>query len=157
MSGFEIAGVVLAVFPIVVDGLEHYIQGVQTIKDWRRYRIKVKDYAGIMESARVFYLDTLDELLDGIVQSEGEMAVLMEKPGGTPWQRPLYEEQLKQRLGRSYDSYFRTLKIMINSLTRMCEELGVSSSGKVRNLASEISLNKTKVARIGPLGRLLYD
>ena len=132
MSGFEIAGIALAIFPVVVNGLEHFVQGVQTIKDWRRYRIKLKDYAGMMESARVFYLDTLEELLNGIVQSEDEMEALMVNPGGTHWKQPYYEGQLKQRLDRSYDAYFRTLKMMIDSLTKLCEKLGVSTSGKVR-------------------------
>ena len=132
MSGFEIAGIALAVFPIAVDGLEHFVQGVQTIRDWRRYRVKLQDYAGMMESARVFYLDTLEELLNGIVESEDEMEALMSKPGGITWKQPHYEERLKRRLGRSYDAYLRTLKGMINSQSKMCEKLGVSTSGQVR-------------------------
>ena len=131
MSGFEIAGIALAVFPVVVDGLECFVQGVQTIQDWRRYRFKLKDYAGLMESARVFYLDTLEELLNGIVQSEDEMEALMAKPGGTQWKQPRYEEQLKLRLSHSYDAYFRTLEMMIDYLTKLCESLGVNTSGKV--------------------------
>ena len=132
MSGFEIAGIALAVFPIVVDGLEHFVQGLQTIKDWRRYRVKLQDYAGMMESARVFYLDTLEELLNGIVQSEDEMEVLMAKPGGPTWKQPYYEERLKQRLGRSHNAYLRTLETMVDTLSKMCEKLGVNTSGKVR-------------------------
>ena len=95
MSGFEVAGIVLAVFPIVVDGLEHFVQGIQTIKYWRRYRVKLQDYAGMIRSARVFYLDTLEELLNGIVQSDEDMEVLMANPGGESWKEPWYEEQLK--------------------------------------------------------------
>ena len=132
MSGFEIAGIALAVFPIAVDGLEHFVNGIQTIKDWRRYRVKLQGYAGVMESARVFYLDTLEELLNGIVESEDEMEALMSEPGGMTWKQPRYEEKLKQRLGRSYDAYLRTLKTMIDSLSKMCEKLGVDTSGKVR-------------------------
>ena len=104
---------------------------MQTIKDWRRYRIKLKDYAGQMESARVFYLDTLEELLTGIVESEDEMEALMATPGGTHWKEAHYDEKMKHRLGRSHDAYFRTLKMVIESLTQMCEKLGVSTSGQV--------------------------
>ncbi len=131
MSGFEVAGVVLAVFPIAVDGLEHFIEGIQTIKYWRRYRVKLQDYAGMMRSARVFYLDTLEELLNGIVQSDEEMAALMADPGGPAWKEPGYEEQLKQRLTRSFDAYLWQLKRLNELLSKLCEKLGVDTAGKV--------------------------
>lgn len=77
VTGIEIAGLAFATFPITVDGLRRMVEGVETIKYWRRYRVKLEDYACDLEAARVYYLDTLEELLMGIVGSDAELAVLI--------------------------------------------------------------------------------
>lgn len=83
MSGFEVAGIALAVFPILVDGLVRFVDGVQTIKHWRRYRVRLQDYADRLRSQKVYYEDTLEELLEGLVQSEDELTDLLAQPRGT--------------------------------------------------------------------------
>lgn len=138
MSGFEVAGIALAVFPILVDGMTRFIDGVQTIKYWRRYRVRLQDYADIMETQMVYYQDTLEELLTGIVQSEDEIKDLMEVPRGVIWKRAEYEERLRQRLGRSHVAYLKMADKMVNALSSMCEKLGIDSSGKVGTLSSSV-------------------
>ena len=127
MSGFEVAGIALAVFPILVEG-------VQTIEHWRRYRVKLQDYTDIIGTQGVYYQDTLEELLSGIVQSEDEVTDFIAQPRGAIWSIPQYEEKLRQRLGRSYEVYMRLLENMVKALFSMCEKLGIDSSGKVGTL-----------------------
>lgn len=131
MSGFEVAGIALAVFPILVDGMVRFVDGKQTIKHWRQYRVRLQDYADILETEGVYYQDTLEELLTDIVQSEDEIRDLMGDPRGAIWKKVEYEEKLRQRLGRSHKVYLRTADKMMNALFSMCEKLGVDSSGKV--------------------------
>ncbi len=131
MSGFEVAGIALAVFPILVDGLVRFLDGVETIKHWRRYRVRLQEYADIMETQGVYYQDTMEELLEGIVRSEDEITDLMAHPRAAIWKEPEYEEKLRQRLGRSHAIYLRTADKMVNALCAMCEKLGIDSSGKV--------------------------
>jgi hypothetical protein len=38
ISGFEIAGLVLGGIPIVMSALEHYMKGLGTLQNSRRYR-----------------------------------------------------------------------------------------------------------------------
>ena len=135
------AGIALAVFPILVDGMTRFIDGVQTIKYWRRYRVRLRDYADIMETQMVYYQDTLEELLTGIVQSEDEIKDLMEVPGGAIWKRAEYDEKLRQRLGRSHAVYQKLADKMMNALSSMCEKLGIDSSGKVGTQSSFICRN----------------
>ena len=131
MSGIEVAGIALAVFPILVDGLTRFVDSVQTIRYWRRYRIRLQDYADIMATQRVYYQDTLEELLTGIVQSEDEIGDLMELPRGAIWKKAEYEEKLRQRLGHSHALYLKMSDRMVNSLHAMCAKLGIDPSGKV--------------------------
>lgn len=89
------------------------------------------DIASDFESQRVYYQDTLEELLTGIVQSEDEIKDLIEQPRGALWKKPEYEEKLRQRLGRSYAVYLKMSNKMTNALLLMCAKLEIDSSGKV--------------------------
>jgi len=53
MSGIEAIGITLAVFPILVNGLDRVASGIETIKRWKRYKLKLQEYADILESASV--------------------------------------------------------------------------------------------------------
>lgn len=47
----------------------------------------------MLESAEVYFLDTLDELLGDIVNSDDELKLLLDDPGGTLWKKPEYEKR----------------------------------------------------------------
>lgn len=131
MSGIEVAGIALAVFPILINGLNHVVAGIETVKRWKRYRLKLKDYADILESASVYFLDTLDELLSDIVHSDEELSMMLANPGGSPWKEKAYEERLRRRLDRSYSSYLKTVSKLVQALQGMCARLGVDNAGSV--------------------------
>ena len=125
MSGIEVIGIALAVFPILVNGLNHVVLGIQTIKRWKRYKLKLQEYADILESANVYLVDTLYELLGDIVRSDEELELLIDEPGGVLWNKPQYEARLRERLDRSYNSYLKTVSTLVRALQTMCEKLGV--------------------------------
>ncbi|KAL8812442.1 MAG: hypothetical protein Q9223_007291 [Gallowayella weberi] len=131
MSGIEVAGLALAVFPILINGLNHVVDGIETAKRWKRYRVKLKDYADDLETASVYFFDTLDELLGDIVTSDGELALLLGNPGGSAWKQIKYEERLRKRLDRSYSSYLKTVSKLRQALQAMCDRLGVDDAGAV--------------------------
>ena len=134
MSGIEVAGVVLAVFPLVVKGISEFADGAQTVRYWRRCRAQLEDYRDIIESQKVAYLDTLEELLEEIVQSDDELRLLLSEPEGPAWRRSDYDKMLRQRLDRSYNAYIRLIKDMRDGLTKLRERLGIDENGKVSNL-----------------------
>ena len=126
MSGIEVIGIALAVFPILVNGLNHVVLGIQTIKRWKRYKLKLQEYADILESANVYLVDTLYELLGDIVRSDEELELLIDEPGGVLWNKPQYEARLRERLDRSYKPYLKTVSTLVRALQTMCEKLGVN-------------------------------
>lgn len=131
MSGFEVVGVALAVFPIVVKGISQFAEGAHTIKYWRRYRIQLEDYAALIESNWTTYLNTLEELLGDIITSNDEYNLLLSDPQGPAWREPKLDMQLRQRLDRSYDVYIKMVKRMRDGLDKLRERLGISASGEV--------------------------
>ena len=132
MSGVEAAGLVLAVFPIVVSGLQQFTEGIETIKNWRRYHRELSKYARTLETQRIVYLNTIERLFEGIIQSNDDLEVLMNDPGMAFSRNPQYEERLCARLGRSYGNYTRIMADMLDALTAARKELGIDENGKVR-------------------------
>ncbi|KAL8790017.1 MAG: hypothetical protein Q9195_006566 [Heterodermia aff. obscurata] len=131
MSGIEVAGIALAVFPIILNGISHFVEGIETIKRWQRYRVRLLSYADVIEAQKVYYLDTLEGLLIDIVDSEDEMARLMAEPGGVSWQKTVYAQRLKDRLDRSYFVFLRVTKDILQNLSGMCRKLGVGRGGEI--------------------------
>ncbi|KAL8896799.1 MAG: hypothetical protein Q9207_007530 [Kuettlingeria erythrocarpa] len=108
------------------------VAGIENIKGWRRYKQKLEEYASILESAQVYFFDTLDELLNDIVPSEEELELLILEPLGTLWTLPQYDQKLRIRLDRSYKSYLKTVQTLVQKLKTMCEKLGVDTTGAVK-------------------------
>ena len=134
MSGIEAAGLVLAVFPIVVNGLQHFTEGVETIKAWRRYQRELAKYSRTLETQRIVYLNTIERLFEGIIQSNDELDALLNDPGAALAHKPQYEERLRARLGRSYGNYNRIMADMLDTLKMARKELGIGENGKVRTI-----------------------
>ena len=95
------------------------------MKRWKRYKLKLQEYADNLESANVYLKDTLEELLDDIVRSDEELELLTNEPGEVLWNQPQYEGRLRERLDRSYDSYLKKVSTLVRELKTMCEKLGV--------------------------------
>ena len=131
MSGIEVAGIALAVFPVVLNGISHFVRSVEKVRHWRGFRVRLQGYASIIKAQRTYYLDTLEGLLIGIVESDEDMRQLTSEPGVFALKHPDYEQQLQKRLDRSYETYLTTLEVMVDGLSAMCRKLGVSESGVV--------------------------
>ena len=131
VTGVETAGLVLATFPLVVEGLSHYVKGLQKIRSWRKFRLLLENYARQVKNQQVWYLDTLEQLFDGIVKSDEELAELVKDPAGDHWRKAGCETRLRLRLDHSYDHYMLTLKHMMDALTALAAKVAVLPSGKV--------------------------
>lgn len=131
VTGVETSGMVLAAFPLIVDGLGHYVNGLRTIEYWRRYHRELNNYVRRIKSQKVQYINTLELLFDGIVESEEELAVLVNDPVGISWQNEKHERRLGRRLDHCYKHFLDILKSMIETLKATGAKLGIDSSGKV--------------------------
>jgi hypothetical protein len=129
MSGLEVAGVVLGSLPLVISALEHYANGIQTAKRYWRYKSELRSLILQIDTERGIFINTLEQLLQGIVRIE-HMKEFLSSPGGKVWQDA--EGQLKDRLRSAYDIYFGNVEGMARSLERMREKLALDPDGKAR-------------------------
>lgn len=130
-TGFEVAGLVLTTFPIIVKALTAYADGVRTIKFWRRYRRELESYARRLRTQKVRYINTLELLFEGIVESEEELATLINDPIGVSWRDSKHNKALRFRLDYTYDHFFDILNFMMDTLQELGADLGVDEVGNV--------------------------
>lgn len=131
MPGLEIAGVVLGSLPLIISALEHYANGINTAKRFWRYKTEVRSLILQINTERGIFINTLEQLLTGIVRIE-QMANFMSSPGGQVWREVGIELKLKKRLRGAYDIYLDNVRGMERSLQTMMEKLALDPDGKVR-------------------------
>src|ERR1700728_2961217 len=137
LSGVEIAGLVLATFPLVISALEAYDDGFQQIKEWVRFKGEFAAFLNALARQRIFFRQNLEELLAPIVESDFEMAQLLDDPGGAAWKGDDTNERLKQRLsGRyEYDAYVAVVKSVMELLEKFKQKLKIEDDQVRETLA----------------------
>lgn len=134
MSGIEVVGLVLAVFPGVVRGLQQFAQRIATSKPWKRYS-ELSSLSRTLETQQVVFLNTIERIFEGIIQSNDELEALVGNLEAAISDRSQYEKALQVRLGRSYDIFCSLMQALSDSLRLAREEIGIDDKGKVRYIS----------------------
>jgi hypothetical protein len=130
VTGIETAGIVLAVLPLVIEGLKAYLEGVRTIEKWWRFDWELANLVRILDAEYIRYLNTCEELLVGIV-SPSTVGALLDSPNGDGWRAPDIEKKLRLRLRRSFLSFMETINDMENVVQQLVKKLGLDLDSKV--------------------------
>ncbi len=133
MSGFEVVGVVLSVVPLVISALEHYEEGVSTIRRYQHYKREVRDIILALQTEQVFYRNICEQLLSDIVNPV-DLESLLRDPGGPLWSRPHVSRKLRTRLGNSHDIYITRVQDAMSAIEQFKQRLDLDKSGRVNNL-----------------------
>lgn len=131
MSGIEIAGLVLGSIPLVISGLEHYAEGVRTIRKFRQSTREFVRLKRILETENDIFLNSIEILLKDDVSDQVLAAMLNDVNGSSKWKDPMLDECLQTRLGRSYNTYFAAVKSLAQAVTDLHLELKLNAAGKV--------------------------
>jgi hypothetical protein len=130
MSGLEVAGIVLGAIPLVVSALEHYIDGVQTVRRLFGYRLELKKLVMVLVTEDATFRNTCEKLLDGIA-SPSTVESLLQDPGGLLWNDPALNRKLKARLQTSHSVYMTRVQDMNEALEVFKQRLALGPDGKV--------------------------
>lgn len=150
MSGLEIAGVVLGSIPLIISALEHYADGVRTIRRWGRYKYELKSLLGELRTEQTLFRNTTEMLLDGMTDSK-LFEQLLNSPGGDLWHDPTLERKLMDRLHTSYDTYMDRLRDMADVIGGFQDRLGIDNTGKV------VWTNQSLMTRAKEAGKLSFS
>ena len=104
MSGFEIAGLILGIFPVLVKSLEAAVASVRQIQELQEWRVRLEGLRRDLSTQKTMYVNTLVLLLQEVIDPN-DLSELLESGDPFLWQRPEYERRLRDTLGRSYETF----------------------------------------------------
>jgi hypothetical protein len=131
VTGVEIVGLVLATLPLIISALEHYAEGVHTIKAFRKFEREVGSLIRDLAVEKRVLCNSIELLLQSVVDSEEELESLIEDPGGTLWSDEAFKLRLKKKLQKSYNAYIDKMEDMRDAFDELKKRLHLDATGKV--------------------------
>lgn len=129
VTGVETAGIVLAIFPLIISALEHYRKGLEPFVIWAKYHRELGSLRRLLELEEAKLLNTCERLLEPIV-STADLAVLISEPGGNRWKDKELQSKLRRLLTTAHQSFLDALENINEELTELSAKLGVDLKGK---------------------------
>lgn len=139
VTGVEIAGLVLAAFPLIISAIEDYTSYVKPLKNGVHYWTELNKLTIAISLQQAFFENNLEVLLDPLVSSASVMKKLLSLPDGPEWHDPDLDDNLKRRLANNYEFYIGTIKTMKNILDNLKDGVGIVD-GKARLLCHKTCL-----------------
>jgi hypothetical protein len=120
VTGIEAAGLALAVFPLLLEGLNVYMDGVQRVRDLRNWKRILHRLIRELKVECYCFEDICGKLLEGT----GDAKELMK---GNAWDDHQVQRKLRERMGPDVAKTFTELvKELLELLENLKEELGIS-------------------------------
>jgi hypothetical protein len=138
VTGIETAGIVLAVLPLVINQLDQYVRGIETLKSFRtrRYRRQFDEWSTRLGTQHAILLNTLEQSLEGLVDYDDDICELINNPRGSLWRDADFQKRLADKLGRDFHPFTRTMTELSISLEILSRKLGLEADNplKVRRI-----------------------
>ena len=153
MSGFEVVGVVLGGFPLLVSALEHWQSGARMLQNWWQFEREYQKSLMDINHQQLIFRQNLEECLLPLVADDDQVELLLADPTGPGWSVPEPKEKLEKRLSKpAYEQYKETvaaMKVVMNELQGMAKKVQPEHMlpNKVENafLSILLILNETTI------------
>jgi len=138
MSGIELAGLIIGVFPLLIHALERYGEGAELLSDWWRIQRAYKKCKHDLEYHQILFEENVERFLLPLVVDDDELKTLMNDPAGELWEEKELEDRLKERLPKSYQLFLGIMGDINDLMESMKKELGVHNAQFVAKI-NEVS------------------
>ncbi|KAF2420296.1 hypothetical protein EJ08DRAFT_665654 [Tothia fuscella] len=128
MSGIEAAGVALAAIPLIVSVLEHYADGITTMRKWKRYPKELRSIISRLRTQEEILRNSCELLLQGVAISGQEMEMLVSDPLGAGWASEDLHASLREKLLDSYEVHMGIIAEIKNALLEFKRRLGLKDA-----------------------------
>ncbi|KAJ3493128.1 hypothetical protein NLG97_g4933 [Lecanicillium saksenae] len=155
MSGFELAGIVLGTIPLLISALEHYHDGMFTIRRWRQYQRERQNLVRILKVDQVRLRNVCAKLLRGAVPAH-LMEHMIRHPFGREWDDAKVHTILRARLHDSIDLFQETIDEICGAMLELARRLRISplDLGRVED---ESRIRSELRRAVFAIGRRTYD
>ncbi len=125
MSGIEIVGIALAVFPIVITLLENYQDGYDTLRDLAQFRREFTHLVNELNREQIIFRQHVEATLRSITESEFELREMMDDVHSERWKSPELALELQRKLCGvgEYENYRASMSAIHDSLSAMATRL----------------------------------
>lgn len=136
MSGLEVIGVVLGLFPLVLHGLQEYREVMERAKRFKEIQHEYSKWNCDLQYQEVVFRRNLQSLLLPTLVDDTQVQALMAAPLGPGWKERELAAVLKDRLGDAFGIYMQRIGDMISTLQELNQELRRDSDSIQTQLAS---------------------
>ncbi|KAH6694152.1 hypothetical protein F5X68DRAFT_273507, partial [Plectosphaerella plurivora] len=125
MSGFEIAGLVLGAFPLVILALEKHREVATRLGLFRKIRKEHLKCADDLDCQQLFLQRHLRQLIIPLKVNYDDAKIneLLADPNGPGWKDPTVSAQFEERLQDSYKLYLSYIQGMEETMNKLNHEL----------------------------------
>lgn len=127
MSGIEVAGLVLGGFPLLISAAEHYKEGFEPLRKWKRFRSQFIGFIDAVDIEKNMFDATLERFLISADVPEEELQSFMTDPNYDGWYSEDLVEVLRSRLGPSYSVFMSTIKTLNETMADLQEILSLKN------------------------------
>lgn len=127
MSGVEIAGFVLAAFPLLISAGEHYREGFEPLVKWKKFRTDFIGFINRVDIEKQLFDDMLATFLISADVPEEEIQKFLTVQNYEGWQRQDLVRTLEKRLGSSYKVYMSEILTMNKLMEELAEILSLKN------------------------------
>ncbi|MCJ1310178.1 hypothetical protein MMC25_003839 [Agyrium rufum] len=146
-TGIELAGLVLAVIPLLISALEHYEDAVDpTMAFFKRYHVELRSAINELTCLYASYEQSIRILLSPIVDSYS-LQGMIENTEDKRWKGNYMEAAPRDRLKASYEAYFRRLHQIEQGFRDIAQHLNIEGADKVTQAGLEAIIATHKPQR----------
>jgi hypothetical protein len=129
VTGIEATGVVLALLPLLLNQLDNYVQGLETLRSFtaKRYRRELESYHTNLGAQQAIFLNTLGHALKDT--DEATISTWIRNPKADSWVGRAIHETFQTRLGTSFEPFMRTTWELSKLLEDLSIKLGLINGG----------------------------
>jgi hypothetical protein len=148
MSGVELAGLVLGVLPLLIQGIESYNEGLDPIKSFMRWERELPQFIRKLRNQHVHYAQTIG-ILFAPITAEIELAEMMTDPGlSRMWRDHEIAARLRDRLQDSYEAYQSTMLDIERIAKKIASKLDLDRAAEVCAGCSRNCMDVTRLTHI---------
>lgn len=133
MSGFEIAGIVLGSIPLLISGLEHYRNGLETIGSMVQYVEVVNNILVSVSTDLAIYRQSCEAVLRRLILPENILDELLHKRSSRAWEDEGLAVQIKKQFGSSseYNTYLQAVVRLNKRIDKLRSKLELDENFQV--------------------------
>ncbi|ETI28068.1 hypothetical protein G647_00517 [Cladophialophora carrionii CBS 160.54] len=141
-SGVEVAGLVLAILPLLVKKLDDYAAGLATIRAFgsKTHRFEMKIYAARLGAQKAILMNGVVHLIRDAIGDDVDVAEVLEDPHHSLWRDPKVEASLRTTLANNYGIFVANLTLLLKMLKELSDKLGLQrdESGNEEGFVSAV-------------------